>query len=289
VIPERTLACVALREHAQIDPRLFSVLIMTLGPPEEILRAGRAKLASVPLLTRAQIEQIEACQQQMPKVAERLDDLAAEGVTVVTVFASDYPSDLRRLVDPPPYLYLRGDLPPGDKWMYVIGDVEPSSEGITEAVEVGKYLAGAGLHIVTGLGRGIEAAAHVGALAEGAAGFAFCASGLDAIEPPEQELLARQIVASGGIGSEYAAAQPETPGHARACRRLLAATAAALVAIEVSADESVTKPILDLAAREGKPVFYLPRQHKAASAMLSSAGAYPIGDRAGLDVILDYV
>ena len=101
--------------------------------------------------------------------------------------------------------------------------------------------------------------------------------------------MARQIVGSGGVGSEYAAAQPATPVHAQACRRLLTATAAAIVAIEVSADETVTQPILDLAAREGKPVFYLPRQHEAAATMLSSAGAYPIGDRARLDLILDYI
>ena len=88
-------------------------------------------------------------------------------------------------------------------------------------MEVGKYLAGAGLHVVTGMGRGIEAAAHIGALAAGTAGFAFCASGLDAIEPSEHKLLARQIVESGGLGSEYAAAQPATPDSALACRRLL--------------------------------------------------------------------
>jgi hypothetical protein len=91
------------------------------------------------------------------------------------------------------------------------------------------------------------------------------------------------------LGSEYAATEPATPRHVQDCRRLLAVTAAAVVAIEASADEAVTRPILELAAREGKPVFYLNRQHEAAKTMLSEAGAYPIGDQAGLDLILDYV
>jgi DNA processing protein len=121
------------------------------------------------------------------------------GLQIITQADAAYPASLREIYDPPLCLYIKGKIP--ETWprgVAVVGSRETSHYGLETAKKLGYQLAYGGVPVISGLARGIDTAAHLGALAAKGATWAVLGCGLDQMYPPENDALAEKIVESGG-------------------------------------------------------------------------------------------
>src|SRR5271170_6822706 len=121
------------------------------------------------------------------------------GLQIVTQADATYPASLKEIYDPPLALYIKGRIP--ETWprgVAVVGSRETSHYGLETAKKLSYQLAYAGVPVISGLARGIDTAAHLGALAAKGTTWAVLGCGLDKMYPPENDALAAKIVESGG-------------------------------------------------------------------------------------------
>ncbi len=136
--------------------------------------------------------------------AEELGKVEAAGVRAITWHDADYPARLGEIYDKPPLIYVRGDLTSDDeRSVAVVGTRRPSAYGRQAAYQLTSELARAGVTIVSGLARGIDAIAHRAAIEAGQRTISVLGSGIDVIYPREHTTLAGQITENGAIVSEH--------------------------------------------------------------------------------------
>lgn len=167
--------------------------------------------------------------------ARELAAAAAAGVEVVPWGAPDYPEALRHLADPPPALFRRGALLPCDaRSVAVIGSRNATRYGLRVARALAGDLARAGVTVVAGLARGIDAAAHSAALAAGGRTVAVLGSGLLEPYPPEHLGLLEEIATKGAVLSEFPLRAPPLRRHFPQRNRVIAALALGTLVVEAS-------------------------------------------------------
>jgi DNA processing protein len=146
----------------------------------------------------------------------------------------DFPVVLLDLADPPREVYVRGSLPAGARTVAIVGSRAATAYGLARAERLAADLARLSVVIVSGLARGIDAAAHRGALAAGGHTVAVIPSGLDAITPHHHAALAEAIVERGALVSERPSGPPFGKGAFLHRNRLIAALASATVVVEAA-------------------------------------------------------
>lgn len=188
----------------------------------------------------------------------RPDVSARPGVRALPASAPGYPPGLRDLPDAPAEVFVRGgELPAVDRAVAIVGSRAASSYGMAQAHRLAGDLARVGIVVVSGLARGIDAAAHRGALEAGGRTVAVIPSGLDAITPRHHHDLAAAIAARGALLSEVASGGPRGRGEFVERNRLIAALAAATVVVE-AAVRSGALSTAAAARRIGRPVLAVP-------------------------------
>ena len=160
--------------------------------------------------------------------------LTSVGGSSYSYFDSGYPPILRETARPPFMLYVRGRLPPCDRpSVAIVGTRFPTGRGLDVAVALGMEAAAAGVPVVSGLARGIDSAAHRGALAGGGLTFAVLGRGVDEVYPPSNKDLAASMVGSGGgILSEYPPGTPPSRWTFPERNRILAGLCRSTVVVE---------------------------------------------------------
>jgi DNA processing protein len=187
------------------------------------------------------------------KLGERHGDIRE-----LSVSSPGYPAGLRDLSDPPERIYLRGsDLPAVPGAVAIVGSRAASAYGVDQARRLASDLARMGFVIVSGLARGIDAAAHRGALEAGGRTVAVIPAGLDAITPRHHRPLAEEIAALGTLLSEWPHGDPKGLGVFVQRNRLIAALAAATVVVE-AASRSGALSTAASAHRLGRAVLAVP-------------------------------
>ena len=180
------------------------------------------------------------------------------GVGFLTPRDPGYPPLLLGTADPPDVLYTRGSIVPDDRLaIAVVGARRATPAGLDLAERIGSELARCGFTVVSGLARGIDAAAHKGALAGGGRTIAVLGSGLDRIYPAEHEALARSIAERGALLSEKPFGTAPKAGHFPERNRIIAGMTWATVVVEAARD-SGSLITANLALEEGRLVFAVP-------------------------------
>jgi DNA processing protein len=181
------------------------------------------------------------------------------GVRIVGCDEPDFPERVRKLYDPPPVLYVRGTLVPGEgeRGVALVGSRRASPQGLALARTMARELAGAGLTIVSGLARGIDTAAHHGALDARGRTVAVLGSGLDCLYPPENADLAAAIARDGAVVSEFPLGSPPERKHFPRRNRLIAGWGRAVVVAE-AAEKSGALLTANAALEEGREVMAVP-------------------------------
>jgi DNA processing protein len=180
------------------------------------------------------------------------------GVSLVGWDDAEYPERLRRIYDPPPVLYVRGRLTNDETAVAVVGSRGASALGHATARGMGRDLARQGLSVVSGLARGIDTAAHHGALEAHGRTIAVLGSALDHVYPRENKGLAERIAAEGGaVVSELRMGTSPDPGCFPRRNRIIAGWSQAVVVVE-AATRSGALITARVAADEGRDVYAVP-------------------------------
>jgi DNA processing protein len=191
---------------------------------------------------------------------ETLASLEARGLRFIGRSASAYPPLLRAIHDPPPGLFLRGSAEPellSRPAVAIVGARACSAYGRQVARRLGRELAAAGLVVVSGMARGVDAEAHRGALEAGGPTIAVLGCGIDRDYPAAHRALAAEIAARGLVVSEYAPGVEPAPWRFPARNRIVAGLCAATVVVEAR-ERSGALITADFALEEGREVFAVP-------------------------------
>ena len=191
-------------------------------------------------------------------VRRERDNLGRIGVTLVPIGTSRYPDRLAAISSPPPLLYCRGD--PGVLdclQIAIVGARAATRGGRARARRLAGELAACGLVVTSGLARGIDAAAHRGALDAGGRSVAVVATGPDRIYPRSNAGLARDLVEAGAVVTERAPGTPPLPGNFPRRNRLISGLSVGVLVVEASL-RSGSLITARLAADEGREVFAVP-------------------------------
>jgi DNA processing protein len=181
------------------------------------------------------------------------------GASVLTPEDADYPERLREIYDPPAVLWIRGDVTqlarPG---IAVVGTRQPSPYGAGMAELLSRDLANRRLVILSGMARGVDTAAHKGAIEAGGKTVAVWGTGIDVIYPKENKKLAESIVATGGtIVSEYPLGTFPAPQNFPIRNRILSGMSIGVLVIE-AAEYSGTRITARCAMEQNRDVFAVP-------------------------------
>lgn len=181
-----------------------------------------------------------------------------QGLRVWTMEDEEYPDLLRQIPDPPLVLYARGHpLPRETALLAVVGTRRATAYGRWAARRLARDLAKAGLGIVSGLARGIDTEAHLGALEGGGFTVAVLGCGVDVIYPPENARLYQAIATHGLVLSEFPPGTQPKPGHFPARNRLISGLARGVLVVEAG-PRSGALITADLALEQGRDVFAVP-------------------------------
>ena len=180
------------------------------------------------------------------------------GYAVLPVTSSDYPTVLRQIIDPPIVLWIRGD--PGalqTQAVAIVGSRAASPTSLAVARSLARGLASAGLTTVSGMARGVDGAAHQGALEGGGRTIAVLGSGVDVPYPPEHEGLAERIAQAGAVISEFPPGTHPSARHFPLRNRVISGLSLAVVVVEAS-DKSGSLITARAALEQGRDVLAVP-------------------------------
>ncbi len=184
--------------------------------------------------------------------------LEKAGGTILTLRDDAYPRRLRDIYDPPALLYVKGELRREDELaVAIVGSRKTSPYGRWFTEKIGRDLAGHGVTIVSGLARGIDSVAHMGALGGGGRTIAVLGCGIDVIYPSENRDLFHQIVAHGAVLSEFPMGSRPEGGHFPRRNRIISGLSIGVVIVQASA-QSGSLITAQYALEQGREVFAVP-------------------------------
>jgi DNA processing protein len=206
-----------------------------------------------------------------PRLAERivlarstimLDDYMARveksNIKILTWDDPDYPAYLNQIDQPPPVLYVRGEITQEDAWaVAIVGTRAVTAYGRQVTDELATRLAQNGVTMVSGLARGVDAVAHSAVLKAGGRTLAVLGSGVDVIYPPEHRQMAEKIIAQGAIISDYAPGTPPDSTNFPPRNRIISGLSRAVVVVEAG-DISGALITAQFANDQGREVFAVP-------------------------------
>ena len=237
-------------------------LLKAFGSPEGVLGASDDALRALAGSDTLLALRADAAQQadQLAATQRWLDGANAEGIAHDIVVLGDprFPSLLLHTADPPLLLYALGRVELlSAPAVAIVGSRDATPQGLDNARDFARALSERGLTIVSGMAKGIDGAAHDGALAGRGSTVAFVGTGLDRVYPSRHAALMRRIAQQGVVVSEYALGTPPLPEHFPRRNRLIAGLARGTLVVE-AALESGSLITARLAVECGRDVFAIP-------------------------------
>lgn len=191
-------------------------------------------------------------------IKQELELVERYGVKIVSFLEEGYPENLKNIYDPPVVLYVKGEiLSEDDAAIAIVGSRIASFYGITTAERLGYELASRGITIVSGLARGIDSAAHKGALKAKGRTLAILGSGILNIYPEEHRELADEISERGAVISEFPMRTIPDKGNFPKRNRIISGLSLGVVVVE-AAQKSGALITSEIAMEEGREVFAVP-------------------------------
>lgn len=252
------ISWISLNMTPGVGPRAATKLLERFGSPEGVFAARRAELEQM----RVRPETIESLMKREFESAatvelERVKELGGD---ILILDDGSYPPMLREIADPPITLYVRGDWQAcfEQPCVAVIGSRMCSTYGQNASEMLARDLASRGICVVSGLARGIDSAAHRGAIKAGGRTVAVIGTGLDSIYPKENAKLVEEIVASGGaVVSQFPLGTPPIKENFPYRNRIISGLSMGVLVVEAS-ERSGSLITARLATEQGREVMAVP-------------------------------
>ena len=194
----------------------------------------------------------------MSVTRERIQGKTGVAATCVARDEASYPANLREIPLPPERLWVHGRVETGDTLaIAIVGAREATPYGVGCAERLAADLAARGITVVSGLARGIDSAAHRGAIRAGGRTIAVLGSGVDVIYPPENRRLAFEVAERGAVVSQFPPGTPPLAGYFPARNRVIAGLSLGVVVVE-AAEKSGSLITAGLAGELGREVMAVP-------------------------------
>lgn len=250
-------AKVALTVARKFTPAALAALYAKFRSAAAIVGAPADQIANTPGVNReapdALAEVIRTGEHQ-----REIDKAAEQGIRLVQVEDAEYPEALKRIPDPPLFLYVRGTLTREDALAIgIVGSRNSTIYGTTQAARFARDFGTRRLTVVSGLARGIDTAAHRAALEAGGRTIAVVGSGLLDVYPPENARFVDEVAASGAAISEFPLYTPGVARNFPRRNRIIAGLSLGILVIEAGV-KSGSLITARLAAEQGREVFALP-------------------------------
>jgi DNA processing protein len=249
---------IALNMTPGVGPRAATKLLERFGSAEAVFHARRTELEAL----RMRPETIESIIKREfdEKAGQEFERVKALGGDILILDDGSYPAHLREIADPPITLYVRGDWQgcfelPG---VAVIGSRMCSTYGENAAEMLSRELAARGICIISGLARGIDAAAHKGAIRAGGKTIAVMGTGIDAVYPKENTRLVREILESGGaVVSQFPLGTPPLKDNFPYRNRIISGLSLGVLIVEAT-ERSGSLITARLATEQNREVMAVP-------------------------------
>lgn len=261
-----------------VGPRAATKLLERFGSAEAVFGARRAELEGL----RLRPETIESIikREFEQKAAEEIEKVRNLGGDVIVLDDGVYPQMLREIDDPPIVLYVQGDWQAcvENPCLAFVGSRRSSTYGVNAAEMLARDLAKKGVTVVSGLARGIDAAAHRGAIEAGGKTVAVIGTGIDQFYPKEHKILVAQILDFGGaIVSQFPLETPPLPENFPYRNRIISGLSLGVVIVEAT-ERSGSLITARLAIEQNREVFAVPGNITSSNSygtnyLIKSAGA----------------
>jgi DNA processing protein len=265
-----TEACIALNMLPTVGPVRLRKLLEVFQEPQQILTAKRSELRKVEGIGNDVADQISNWESTIDLAGE-LKRVRDFGATVITQESSSYPRPLGEIHAPPIVLYIWGELQERDHHAIgIIGARRTTHYGMESAKKLAYQLAYAGLTIISGLARGIDTAAHQGALAAKGRTIAVIGAGLAKLYPPENAVLAEKIRSgNGAVVSEFSMEIEPDRQTFPMRNRIIAGWSHGVLVVEAGLNSGALITAAQ-ALEQGRSVYAVPGHINAPSAMGSN-------------------
>jgi len=256
----------------------FRTLLNAFGDPKSAWEASTEALREAGLSEKlsANVVKLRA-QVALDKEWEKIQ---SRDIQVLTWDDEAYPRRLKEIDQPPPVLYLRGNLLAEDEWaVAIVGTRRGTTYGRQVADELSTVLARNGVTVISGLARGIDSIAHQAAVNAGGRTIAVMGTGVEQIYPPENRRLAEQIMQQGALVSDYPLGTPPDGVNFPPRNRIISGLALAVVVVEAGLTSGALITA-SFAAEQGRDVFAIPGNINAPQSLgtnrLIQDGAIPL-------------
>ncbi len=243
-----------------LGPVTCNKLVTYFGSAEKVLSAGNSLLAGVTPLRPETVAALsgEGRQQLTEQVNKEIERAEKENITIIPFVDSHYPDLLKKIHDPPPVLYLKGNPEVLNcRGLGIVGSRASTVYGTSVAEQMANTLSRQGFTIISGMALGIDTAAHKGALAVSGRTIAVLGCGLDIIYPPSNCKLYEQITSAGAVVSEYPLGTTPESFRFPARNRIISGMSLGIVVVE-AAKRSGSLITASHALEQGREVFAVP-------------------------------
>lgn len=269
--------------YGEIGPKRFDQLLEVFGSAERAWKAPAREFARLGWPSKA-LEKLKIRDEVAVTTNRGIDN--GVGYKVITREESGYPESLTQIPSSPPVLYTRGELLPQDRLsLAVVGSRKMTKYGREVVEALVPELAAAGLTIVSGLALGVDTAVHRAALSVSGRTIAVLPCGIDRVYPSSNQGLAKQIIGSGALVSEFPVGMPLSRANWAIRNRIISGFSLGVLVIEAAAG-SGTFHTVTAALEQGKDVFAVPGSifspYSAGTAKLIQRGAKPVTSAADI-------
>lgn len=241
----------------KIGKAVYVSLINRFHSPENVFKASIEELLEAEGLKKDTALAIKRFD-KWEEVEKEISLIQKNNISIVTIKDNNFPKNLLTINDPPPYLYVKGSITPQDNLAAaVVGTRTPSHYGVAAAERIATELAEAGVTVVSGLARGIDSAAHRGAIIGKGRTIAVLGCGIDIVYPQENKKLFEEIAENGAVVSEFPIGTPPMPQNFPMRNRIISGLSHGVLVVEASL-KSGSLITARLALDYGRDVFALP-------------------------------
>ncbi len=246
----------ALKSVPLVGNVTFRRLLEQFDSPERVLRATEGELSRVRGVSAAAAASIKS-HDYRPFAERECEAVARSGARIVTFVSEDYPKVLLEIPDPPPMLYVKGELRGSETAVAMVGSRRASTYGLLTTARLSTDLAGHGITVVSGMARGVDTAAHRGALAAGGRSIGVLGCGIDVLYPPENRKLFEEMAEKGALVSEFPMGTSPLAENFPRRNRIISGMSRGVLVVEAT-ENSGSLITAQFALEQGREVFAIP-------------------------------